>query len=157
MKKKLPVMLLCLFLLGAFYNLWTIRPVNILYIYSDAGVTVTIVVDHMPWTDREKIAWYLARRDEFKRKYPSFDNTWQTYYITDISDGFTNYAKSPHEDLFCIPEIKSDDNCLVKNYFLIVDEYTNSGLRFYPDSDIEYQLTPDNKIERVYRPEYLDQ
>lgn len=157
MKKKLPVLLLCLFLLGAFYNLWTIRPVNIQYIYSDEGVTVTIVVDHMPWTDREKIAWYLARRDEFKRKYPSFDNTWQTYYITDISDGFTNYAKSPHEDLFCIPEIKNDDNCLVKNYFLIVDEYTNSGLRFYPDSDIEYQLTPDNKIERVYRPEYLNQ
>ncbi|MDK9604084.1 DUF943 family protein [Lelliottia wanjuensis] len=157
MKKKLPVMLLCLFLLGALYNLWTIRPVNILYIYSDEGVTVTIVVDHMPWTDREKIAWYLARRDEFKRKYPSFDNTWQTYYITDISDGFTNYAKSPHEDLFCIPEIKGDDKCLVKNYFLIVDEYTNSGLRFYPDSDIEYQLTPDNKIERVFRPEYLNQ
>lgn len=157
MKKKLPAMLLCLFLLGVFYNLWTIRPVNILYVYSNEGITVTLVVDHMPWTDREKIDWYLARRDELKRKYPSYDNTWQYYYIIDISDGFTNNEKSPHEDLFCIPTIQNENNCVVKNYFLSVYENPYSNTRFYPDSDIEYQLTPDNKIERVFRPEYLNQ
>ncbi|MDK9362827.1 DUF943 family protein [Lelliottia wanjuensis] len=157
MKKKLPVMLLCLFLLGAFYNLWTIRPVNILYVYSQEGVTVTIVVDHMPWTDQEKISWYLARRDDFKRKYPYFGDIWQSYYITDVSDGFTNYEKSPHEDLFCIPTIKSENNCLVKDYFLIVREDPDSNTHFYLDSENEYQLTPDNKIERIFRPEYLNQ
>lgn len=157
MKKKLPAMLLCLFLLGAFYNLWTIRPVNILYVYSNEGITVTLVVDHMPWTDREKIDWYLARRDELKRKYPPYDNAWQYYYIIDISDGFTNNEKSPHEDLFCIPTIQNENSCVVKNYFLSVYENPYSNTRFYPDSDIEYQLTPDNKIERVFRPEYLNQ
>lgn len=149
MKRKLFVMLLCLFLLGACYNLWTIRPVNIIYAYSEEGITVTIVVDHMPWTDRDKIAWYLARRDEFKKKYPYYGNIWQSYYITDICDGFTNYEKSPHEDLFCIPEIKSDDNCLVKNYSLIVYEDPDSDTRFFTDSEMEYRLTSDTKIVPV--------
>lgn len=156
MKMKLPVMLLCLFFLGALYNLWTTRPVNILYAYSDEGITVTLLVDHMPWTDRDKIAWYLAHREEFKRKYPAYNNTWQSYYITDIGDGFTNHQKSRHEDLFCIPTINSENNCVVKKYYLVVYEYADSSPRFFTDSENEYEVTPDNKIERLFRPEALN-
>lgn len=57
--------------------------------------------------------------------------------------------KSPHEDLFCIPEIKSDDNCLVKNYSLIVYEDPDSDTRFFTDSEMEYRLTSDTKIVPV--------
>ncbi|MFT1055497.1 DUF943 family protein [Enterobacter hormaechei] len=156
MNKKFVVMLLCLFLFGAFYNLWESRPVNILYAYSNEGITVTLVVDHMPWTDRAKIDWYLARRDEFENKYPYSGNIWQSFYITDIGDGFTNYKKSPHEDLLCFTVIKNESNCVVKNYFLIVYEYADGTPRFFSDSEMEYRLTPDNKIERVFRPDALE-
>ncbi|KNC89040.1 DUF943 family protein [Trabulsiella odontotermitis] len=153
MKRKFPKLLLCLFLTGGIYNLWTLRPVNILYVYSDAGSTVSMVVDHLPWTDRDKIAWYLTHRDEFKRKYPLSDENYQTYYITDIGEGFTNYEKSPHEDLRCYPTLKNENNCIVKNYLLIVDEYAGSNTRLYiPDSETDYQLTPDNKLEVIYPP-----
>lgn len=154
MKGKFPKLLLSLFLICGIYNLWTLRPVKILYIYSDAGSTVSIVVDHLPWTDRDKIAWYLAHRDELQRKYPLFDVNWQTYYVTDIGEGFTNYEKSPHEDLRCYPTIHTENNCIVKNYLLIVDEYIDSNTRLYvPDSDVVYQLTPENKLEIMPPPD----
>ncbi|HHU2274710.1 TPA: DUF943 family protein, partial [Escherichia coli] len=48
MKRKLQKIILYLFLLCCIYNLWTLRPVQILYTYSDAGNSVFLVVDHLP-------------------------------------------------------------------------------------------------------------
>ena len=162
MKKKFPAMLLCFFLLEGLYNLWTLRPVNVQYVYSDAGSTVDLVVDHLPWTDRDKIAWYLTRRDEFKKKYPLLEWTSNSYYIIDIGKGFIKFEGNPSEDLryenlICFPTIKSDMNCVVKNYLLIVDENPDSNTLFYMFSEfgsqIVYQLTPEGKIEFIPQPE----
>ncbi|WP_072170901.1 DUF943 family protein [Trabulsiella odontotermitis] len=154
MKNKFSFVMLCLFLTGGFYNLWTLRPVKILYVYSDAGWTVTMVVDHLPWTDRDKIGWYLAHREEMKRKYPLFDDTWHTYNIMGVGNGFTNYDSSPDEDLLCFPTIKNDNSCIARNYLLIINEYTDSNTRLYvPDSDVVYQLTSENKLEVVPPPD----
>jgi hypothetical protein len=60
LKKKISMLILYLFLSGAIYNLWTLRPVKILYVNSDGYGTINLVVDHLPWTDRDKIDWYLA-------------------------------------------------------------------------------------------------
>ncbi|MDV7024966.1 DUF943 family protein [Atlantibacter subterranea] len=144
-----------LFIASGLYNLWTLRPVDILYIYSDAGWSVDLVVDHMPWTDRDKIDWYLAHQKQIKNKYPLLDGEQHNYYIWDIGNGFTNYNNSPHEDLLCLPTIKNDNNCIVKYPLLIVDEYPYRNARFsvYPWEN-EYELTPENKLERIYH-EYL--
>lgn len=152
MKKKY-ALLLGLFLLGALYNAWTLRPVNILYVYSDAGSTMSIAVDHLPLTDKEKIDWYMARRDQLKEDYSLYNNVTHRYYIIDISDGFTNYDEMPKEDLRCFPDIKNDKNCLVKYYLLIVNEGTDGKVIFHiPDEQFEYQLTEEGKIEVVPPP-----
>lgn len=158
MINKCSLFLLLLFLAGGTYNLWALRPVKILYVYSDAGSTVSMVVDHLPWTDRDKISWYMARRDELKRKYPLYDEFWHTYNVLDIGDGFTNYDKSPDADLVCFPNLQVDDSCIVRTHLMIVNEYPEKKAQFYivTDDDV-YQLTPDNKIERVFQPEYLNQ
>lgn len=70
MKSKLQKIILCLFLLCCIYNLWTLRPVQILYTYSDAGNSVFLVVDHLPWTDSDKINWYLKHQNEIKNNIP---------------------------------------------------------------------------------------
>ncbi|EDU0972084.1 DUF943 family protein, partial [Salmonella enterica subsp. arizonae serovar 38:z4,z23:-] len=120
--------------------------------------TVFLVVDHLPWTDRDKIRWYLTHREEFKRKYPLLDQDWFRYYVIDIGNGFTNakdYHDGPYEDLYCFPTIKDDADCIVKDYLLIVDEYPDRNTRFgvtVIDGELEYQLTPEKQIERVFYP-----
>ena len=154
MRRKFRVLSLGLFLAGGIYNLWTLRPVNILHVDSDGDGVVVLVVDHMPWTDRDKIDWYLAHREEIRSKYPLFDEIKQSYYILGVGDGFTNYERSPHEDLRCFTVIDSNNYCVIKDYLLIIDEYTNENTRFYvSEGKVEYQLTLKNKIQRVYRPE----
>ncbi len=130
MKKKFPLLLLTLFLAGAFYNLWTLRPVKVLHASSDGYGDVELVVTHMPWTDMEKISWFILNREDIRAKYPLFPDVWHRYYITDIGDGFTNNKISPHEDLRCFSEIQNDKNCIVKNYLLVVDEYPDRYPRF---------------------------
>ncbi|ANA19203.1 DUF943 domain-containing protein [Salmonella enterica subsp. diarizonae] len=158
MNNKCKKIALCLFLLAGTYNLWTLRPVKILYAYSDFGSTVFLVVDHLPWTDRDKIRWYLTHREEFKRKYPLLDQDWFRYYVIDIGNGFTNaknYHDGPYEDLYCFPTIKDDADCIVKDYLFIVDEYSDSNTTFgvtVIDGEHEYQLTPEKQIERVFYP-----
>lgn len=78
MKRKLQKIILYLFLLCCIYNLWTLRPVQILYTYSDAGNSVFLVVDHLPWTDSDKINWYLKHQDEIKSQNPLPEGSWHT-------------------------------------------------------------------------------
>ncbi|KFC07487.1 hypothetical protein GTGU_01871 [Trabulsiella guamensis ATCC 49490] len=158
MKNKFPVMLLCLFMIGAIYNFWTLRPVSILYVYSDGYGIVNLVVDHMPLTDRGKIGWYLAHREYIQSTYPLFPEIRHRYYVTNVGEGFTNQENSPHEDLRCFPAIDSKKNCVIKDYFLIVDENVNENTRFYvSDGEVEYQMMSEHKLEFIPRPEALQE
>lgn len=156
MRNKYSIIILCLFLMGGGYNLWTLRPVDILHVDSDAGSTVVLVVDHLPWTDRSKIDWFLARRENLRSKYPLYNEGWHRYYIMGIGNGFTNHESNPHEDLLCFPVINSLNKCVIKDYLLIVDEYQNRNTQFYVSkADSEYQMTPDKKIEFIPRADSL--
>jgi hypothetical protein len=156
MKKKITVFMGCIFLAGALYNLWTLRQVNIMFIYSDAGSTINIVVDHLPWTDRDKIEWFLARKKDILEKHPLYNNSWHDFLIMDIGDGFTNFSENPDEDLFCFPTIKSEKNCLVKNYLLVVEEAEYENMQFHiAPWWTSYQLTSEGKVERIYMEENL--
>lgn len=91
MKSKLQKIILCLFILYCIYNLWTLRPVQVLYTYSDAGNSVFLVVDHLPWTDSDKINWYLKHQNEIKNQHPLPEGNLHTWYVIDIGNGFTDY------------------------------------------------------------------
>lgn len=147
MKREFLVLILSLFVVGACYNLWSLRAVKIVHISSNGYGVIQLVVNHMPWTDRDKIYWFLSHREKIDRQYPLFPEVWHRYYITDFGEGFTNRKLSPHEDLKCFPEIQGDKNCIAKNYVLIVDEFPEKYPRFYlPEDDTEYQMTPEGKI-----------
>lgn len=150
MKRTSLTVSLCLFLMAGLYNLWTLRTVKMLYVYSDAGSTVAVVVDHLPWTDRDKINWFLAQKETLKIKYPLFDDAYHTYYIMSVGNGFTNYDKSPHEDLLCFPTINDNDNCIVKEHILIVDDFPDDRTIFYVSPDwVGYQFTSEKILERI--------
>lgn len=77
------------------------------------------------------------------------------WYVIDIGNGFTDYKKyieGPYEDLYCFPTIKSNDNCIVKNYLMVINEYPYRNTHIGINDFTEYQLTQENKIERVFNP-----
>lgn len=62
------------------------------------------------------------------------------------------YIEGPYEDLYCFPTIKSNDNCIVKNYLMVINEYPYRNTHIGINDFTEYQLTQENKIERVFNP-----
>ena len=86
---------------------------------------------------------------------PLPEGSWHTWYVIDIGNGFTDYKKyieGPYEDLYCFPTIKSNDNCIVKNYLMVINEYPYRNTHIGINDFTEYQLTQENKIERVFNP-----
>lgn len=133
MKRKLQKIILYLFLLCCIYNLWTLRPVQILYTYSDAGNSVFLVVDHLPWTDSDKINWYLKHQDEIKSQNPYQKIVGiPGMLLISVMASLTikKYIEGPYEDLYCFPTIKSNDNCIVKNYLMVINEYPYRNTHF---------------------------
>ncbi len=60
---------------------------------------------------------------KLKSQNPLPEGSWHTWYVIDIGNGFTDYKKyieGPYEDLYCFPTIKSNDNCIVKKYLIVV-------------------------------------
>lgn len=138
------------FFIAAICNLCTLRSVKILHVYSDFNSSVFVVVDNLPWADRDKIGWFLSHRETFIKDCSLIDGIYHSYYIMDIGDGFTNYEESPKEDLMCFSMGKDQHNCIVKNYPLVVNERPYENIRFQVSSywaTNEYELTPKGKIE----------
>lgn len=66
------------------YNLWTLHSCTD-FVYILSGNSVFLVVDHLPWTDSDKINWYLKHQDEIKSNpYP--EGSWHTWYVIDVSN-----------------------------------------------------------------------
>lgn len=134
------------------YILWVQRPVEIiragkrfeydslykqgLYRNSVSGFrdkyAYDIVVDHMPLTEWGRVHWYLAHKDELKKKYNIPASS--SYHITfwDIGSGFIDGDKSGDGDLACFTKVdESNKNCLEKNVLLSVDFNKGKWVEFH--------------------------
>jgi len=143
-----------IFIIIAMCNLWSLRPVKILHIYSDFNSSVFIVVDHLPWADSDKIGWFLSRREKLINDYPLIDGIPHSYYIMDVGEGFTNYKENPKEDLLCFSMGKKEHNCIIKNYPMVMSERPYENIHFQISSEwavYNYELTPEGKIEYSHR------
>ncbi|MFK3660982.1 DUF943 family protein [Scandinavium sp. NPDC088450] len=135
--KKTTRTALFIYLSFSLYNLWSLRPVNILYVdlisWSDAGSHanhITVVVDHFPWTDRDRIAWFLAHESEIRAWHPDFKDRVDGIFIMIASEGFLNRLEYPHEDLYCFSSIKNPKNCIEKDVPLRISHDSDSPVIF---------------------------
>lgn len=155
MKSKLQKIILCLFLLCCIYNLWTLRPVQILYTYSDAGNSVFLVVDHLPWTDSDKINWYLKHQNEIKNQHPLPEGSWHTgMSLISVMASLTikNISKGRMKISTVSRQLRAMIIASWKNYLMVINEYPYRNTHIGINDFTEYQLTQENKIERVFNP-----
>lgn len=137
-----------IFVITAFYNLWTLRKVNIIYIDSYKDMMLDIVVDHLPLTDKGRIEWFLENKRKLQKKHPEFnENTYEIVFL-DIGEGFMSSRDNYHEDLRCFESLKKEKNCIQKNDLLVIHFY-DGGVT---DFDIgfggpAYRVYSNGKIE----------
>lgn len=132
----------------AFYNLWTLRPVRILYVDSFQGMSVNIVVDHLPWTDKDRIKWYLEHKKMLQMKYPVFTENTSRIVFFEAGAGFVSFRENPHEDLRCFEDIKSEKRCIPKDIALVVNVDAPGIVDFITDfSGTTYQILGEGNIE----------
>lgn len=132
----------------AIYNLWTLRSVDVLYMESYKDVIIEVVVDHLPWTDKDRIKWFLENKVKLQRNYPEFNEKTFEIIFLDVGEGFMSLRDNYHEDLRCFESLKKEKNCIQKNDLLVIHFY-DGGVT---DFDIgfggpAYRVTRDGKIE----------
>lgn len=124
---KVGMFLLLVFIFIATLNLWSLRPVNIIHASSKTQGGSAIVVDHFPYTDRDRIYWYLDHRKELQDIYgvPAKDK--YSILIFGLGEGFFSAEENYKLDLYCFTDMYPKNNCIEKNLYLEVRMFKYGG------------------------------
>lgn len=148
-----------IFLTIAVCNSWTLRPVNIIHTSKQREIIYDVVVDHFPFTDRDRIHWYVDHKSELREKYGIPGKLGYAITIWNVGDGFLSFKDNARriDDLYCFGDIESDERCIEKNIPLIVylsennKEFFDMGYNGY-----SYTLDKDGKLSAAKDRELLD-
>ncbi|MFS2224953.1 DUF943 family protein [Pantoea sp. B65] len=113
-------------------NFWSLRAVNIIDIHS-AREYSQIIVDHLPFTDKEKIEWWLKNQQEIMKKYNiphSYKDGSYNITIWNIGDGYLNSDEYYRKDLLCFSDMKDKRNCIEKKLLLTIEKSANNKIYF---------------------------
>ena len=118
---KLPSMKLWFFLIIIFIfittlNLWSLRPVNIIHASGKTQGGSAIVVDHFPYTDRDRVYWYLDHRKELQEIYGVPGKDEYSILIFGLGEGFFNPEENYKRDLYCFMDMHKKIIALKKIY-----------------------------------------
>lgn len=122
-KIKIKIFALGLFVFVAVFNLWSLRPVKIIYTSRQMEGSNDVVVNHFPLTDRDRVYWYLDHKEELLEEYNIPRSTDFDIVIWDVADGFVNLEENYKHDLYCFRDMKVKNNCIEKNMFLKIKLY----------------------------------
>ena len=135
--KKLTIIIITLLLGAIGFRLY--YPTEIITIHRTSKHSLTMLVDHFPWTKKGKIAWWKEHHEEIFRQM-NFNESIYSIYIFN-----SRYKKDSgtdqDSDLLCFEEMATEQNCISKeNRPLIVWRY--------PDGHIEYET--ESILRRFY-------
>lgn len=135
--KKLFMIIILLFLSAIGFRLYI--PTEIIAIHRDSNHSLTLLVNHFPWTRKGKIRWWESNRARIFNQV-NFNQSLYSVYIYN-----THYRKDSgtdeDSDLLCFKEMTTEENCISKeNRPLIV--------RSYHDGHIEYET--ESLLRRFY-------
>ncbi|UWS28975.1 DUF943 family protein [Erwinia pyrifoliae] len=148
--KKIFVALLLLGCALAGYFVWSsLRPVEIIAVHQRNNYS-DILVKNFPFTDKEKINWWLKNKEILKDKYnapePASDEFFTiTFWL--FGDGYKEEGKY---DRLCFDDMKTTVNCIEKEAVFSVSNSKNSGTRFTVHDGI-YRITEKGEIIKVER------
>ena len=135
--KKLTIIIITLLLGSIGFRLY--YPTEIITIHRTSKHSLTMLVDHFPWTKKGKIAWWKEHHEEFFRQM-NFNESIYSIYIFN-----SRYKKDSgtdqDSDLLCFEEMATEQNCISKENRPLI-------IRRYPDGHIEYET--ESILRRFY-------
>lgn len=121
-----------------------VSPVEIISVHED-GEFSSVLVKNFPFTDREKIDWWIKNHAKLKEKYniprPATDGFFSIVFW-DFGDGYKEEGKY---DRRCFIDMKPPINCIDKNSLLMVNSSKNTGTYFSLDSGT-YRININGKM-----------
>ncbi|POU50234.1 DUF943 family protein [Mixta calida] len=135
--KKLTIIIITLLLGAIGFRLY--YPTEIITIHRTSKHSLTMLVDHFPWTKKGKIAWWKEHHEEIFRQM-NFNESIYSIYIFN-----SRYKKDSgtdqDSDLLCFEEMATEQNCISKENRPLI-------IRRYPDGHIEYET--ESILRRFY-------
>ncbi|MGV3345630.1 DUF943 family protein [Enterobacteriaceae bacterium LUAb1] len=129
------------------YGLWLSRPVEIVAVHQD-GNSSDVLVKNFPFTDREKMSWWLKNKNMLKEKYniprPEKDGDFTVIFWL-FGDG---YKETDGYDRLCFEDMLPPKNCIDKNRVFSANHSRNMGVSFIVSGGI-YRLKENGDIVRV--------
>lgn len=116
MRLKLKITMLILFVIVALLNMWTTRTVKIIHAEKKSGVYDDFVVDHLPFTDRDRINWYLDHKRELLKNHSIQEGAYYDLTFWDVGDGFLGVDENIKriDDLYCFDDMSVEKRCIEK-------------------------------------------
>lgn len=128
-------MMLVVIIVGG-YLLWLwYRPMKIIAVHQSGSYSIVLVKDY-PFSDREKMKWWLKNKAMLKVKYniPKSDKDGRYHVILwDFDEGYKEEGKY---DRLCFDDMKPPINCVDKNSLLIIGHTKDKITRFTVDDGI---------------------
>ncbi|MDU6537938.1 DUF943 family protein [Mixta calida] len=129
--KKLTIIIITLLLGAIGFRLY--YPTEIITIHRTSKHSLTMLVDHFPWTKKGKIAWWKEHHEEIFRQM-NFNESIYSIYIFN-----SRYKKDSgtdqDSDLLCFEEMATEQNCISKeNRPLIVWRYRDGHIEYETES-----------------------
>lgn len=105
MRKVIFISALIILLSGVTAYLYSGREtVSVIDVHYYNGHTVQIIVDRLPFFDKDKIAWWEAKQHEIREKYNIPSGEKDPFLITVYGFG-KGYQQQGKEDRRCFPDI----------------------------------------------------
>ncbi len=145
--KALPVLLILLAMSAVAVKPWWSKKAEVIAVHH-AQYRTDILVSHFPWTDRKKIAWWLAHAEDLSARYhfqlPGKSND-QHISIWQFGAGYMAEGK---EDRMCFDDMPGPDNCIDKQRIMSIKSGAEGESIFLMPDDI-YTLAQDGEVHRV--------
>ncbi|AUX73907.1 DUF943 family protein [Erwinia pyrifoliae] len=120
MKKIKVIVIIALLLVSGCVIFFNSRSVNIIDAHYDQ-YSASIIVDHLPLTDDNKINWWKKNQKSIRDKYhiPVKSAAGMLkVYIWAFGEGYMERAKY---DRLCFDDMKEKNNCIEKNQLMNID------------------------------------
>ena len=113
------------------YFLWlSLRPIDIVAVHHRGHGFSSILVNNFPFTDKDKISWWLKNKDILKEKYdiPKAEN--DGYFNITVWLFGEGYKETDGYDRLCFEDTPPPINCIDKNAVFSVSNSNNLGTIF---------------------------
>ncbi|EMH4161148.1 DUF943 family protein [Pluralibacter gergoviae] len=126
--RKFVVLLFALLLLASGYFFICNKDVSVIDAHYD-GSTAKVIVDRLPLTESEKIAWWEKNQNKILEKYSIPTGSKIPFLIVILAFG-DGYQVEGKEDRLCFADMKPPKNCIDKNILMMIWRTRNGGVKY---------------------------